>query len=1093
MQSAEVNGTITDTVGRVLVGATVTATDTATGISRSVTTNESGAYVITGLSAGPYSVTVTSLGFSKVNAEFTLDVNQKATLDLTLKVGQVSEQVSVAADTTALQTSTAQLGTVVTPQQVVDLPLNGRNFSQLLTLTPNVSPVNTSQAGGRVLHIGQPTFPSLSGQSNRSVYFTMDGVYDNMSNKGGYATAPNPDMISEFKVQQHSDDAQFGGAMGGVINVITKSGTNEYHGDAYWFIRNDAFDARTFLLPATAKKGVLRQDQYGATLGAPIKHNKIFWFGAFEGYHYVSPSQSLYLVPSPAELSGDFSADVAINPNFAIYDPQTTTPIYGNPATPTTPTGFTRTQFPGNKIPSNRLDPAIQAWAKLVVPAPVNTGQPSYITNAIDNYPTTEPAQQWNGRFDYKLSDKDSVWGRFTHDWQNNDFQTGYATQHWIDDLQSLNSGAGYTHIFSPNTVVNLLFGFASVGEQRHYYNLPAGQNLMSLFPGLPAESQVTAPALLGADAENDDQGPNLAWQYHADVVRQLKSHTLQFGGEYVFEQNSNNDVDESMGFSSNQTGNPQNPSTTGYNFASFVLGVPSNYTLKQNRYKNNFPTMDAYVQDSWRATSKLTVNIGLRWDAALAPTFPDNNGLMNDWNFNNGTYLVGANSIPTCNGSTVVNGCFPNANDSFVKSGVTLTGKDQVPYRNDLHMLGPRFGVAYKLTPTMVVRGGFAIFFDREAGILQEAQNIVNAWPYLGIANSPSGYNSYTTSQYSVYNTVEQPNGGISLWQAASNPLKITMFAVDPNRTFPYSQQWNLAVEKELTGTLSMAVSYVGSESVHTMVGGGYNTSKVPELVVNLADPNKPFPNLPVSSWDRTWGTQSYESLQAKLEQRPWHGLGYLVAYTWSKALTVSDGQFGTEGESLENPYVLNSGRGPANYNIPHYFSTAMSYKLPFGPGRQWVSSGVAGHLVGNWQVNGIFIDRSGTDFSISGGGDLAHIGGGDGQRANLIGSLYPDQKNAQHWFNKSSFVAPPSGTFGTSGRNILIGPSYNNVDASLFRVDPIGDHLKSEFRVEAFDALNHPILGNPNTTLGSAQMGTISTRQNTARQVQFSLKLLF
>ena len=276
-------------------------------------------------------------------------------------------------------------------------------------------------------------------------------------------------------------------------------------------------------------------------------------------------------------------------------------------------------------------------------------------------------------------------------------------------------------------------------------------------------------------------------------------------------------------------------------------------------------------------------------------------------------------------------------------------------------------------------------------------------------------------------------------------------------------------------------------------MVGGGYNTSKVPELVVNLADPNKPFPNLPVSSWDRTWGTESYESLQAKLEQRPWHGLGYLVAYTWSKALTVSDGQFGTEGESLENPYLLSSGKGPANYNIPHYFSTAISYKLPFGPGRQWVSSGVAGHFVGNWQVNGIFIDRSGTDFSISGGGDLAHIGGGDGQRANLIGSLYPDQKDAKHWFNTSSFVAPPNGTFGTSGRNILIGPSYNNLDASLFRVDPIGDHLKSEFRIEAFDALNHPILGNPNTTLGSAQMGTISTRQNTARQVQFSLKLLF
>ena len=465
-QDAELNGSVRDSSGSVIPKADVRIVNKGTGASRTTQTNGAGLYVLQSLLPGAYQVEISAAGFKKfLRTDLELHVAQKATLDFTLEVGNVQESISVSAGNETLETSTTQLGTVITPEKIVDLPLNARNFTELITLTPGAIPISVGENNSPlfVAKVGQSYFPAINGQSNRSNTFTLDGVYNNGNYGGTYALAPNIDALSEFKVQSQSDQAEFGGVTGGVINVVTKSGGNEYHGSAYEFLRNDALDSRGFF---TARKPSLRQNQFGATLGGPVRKEKTFFFFSYEGYRQVNPTSALTNVPTPQQLSGDFSG-----PSRQIFNP------FSTRVDPANNSRFLRDPFPGNIIPAALLNPSTQEWAKAVIPAPINTGFSNF--NMRNNDPQRAPFNQYSIRGDHRLTKADSVWFRYTRGEQN---------------LRSANAGLSPTQI-CPGGGSTLPAQGAERGEARQHVvvlglgrkheHLPAEPPLPRLFWGL--------------------------------------------------------------------------------------------------------------------------------------------------------------------------------------------------------------------------------------------------------------------------------------------------------------------------------------------------------------------------------------------------------------------------------------------------------------------------------------------------------------------------------------------------------------------------------------------------------------------------------
>jgi hypothetical protein len=405
-QTAQLNGTITDPAGAVAPMASVTITHLSAGVLRTILSNETGNYVFTNLLPGLYSVAVSKEGFRKaISQPISLDVNQTAMLKVQLQVGAVSESVQVTGQATLLEATTAQLGTVITQEKIADLPLNGRNFSQLLILTAGATPVSVAQnsGGAQVQRVGTFVFPSINGQSNRSNSYTLDGVYNNGHYMGTYAIAPSVDALTQFKVQSHSDQAEFGGVSGGVVNIASKSGANAFHGGLYEFLRNDALDARGFF---TSAKPPLRQNQFGGSLGGRIVKDKTFFFFSYEGYRQLNPSSALYLVPTPQELGGNFSAS-----GRRIFDPYSTRPD------PADTRRFLRDPFPNNIIPASKLNAATKAWADAVIPKPIDTGFPGF--NGRNTSSQTAPSDQYNIRVDHHFSSSDFLWARYTWGQEN--------------------------------------------------------------------------------------------------------------------------------------------------------------------------------------------------------------------------------------------------------------------------------------------------------------------------------------------------------------------------------------------------------------------------------------------------------------------------------------------------------------------------------------------------------------------------------------------------------------------------------------------------------------------------------------------------
>jgi hypothetical protein len=1107
LSTASVTGVVHDSSGSIIPQVKITLRNVDTTVEHGAQSNSAGNYVFLSITPGQYTLRAEAPGFEvSKTAPFTLEVNQTATFDLSMQVGTVQQTLTVETSGELVQSATSELGAVVAEKQVNDLPLNGRNFTQLLSLTPGVAPVSVSQnAGGfgNVLSGSAFEFPAINGQTNRSNFFLTDGIDNQGSFQSTYTVAPIIDQIAEFKVNSHDDQAEFGGVLGGVINVVTKSGTNQLHGSAWEYLRNNDLDARNTFLAAVTP---YRQNQFGVAAGGPVwipklynGKNKTFFYGAYEGTRFSQASDTYLHLPTDAELSGNLAGE-----NQA-FNPFTTAPDPANPGS------FTRQPFAGNQIPASLIDTTLVNFIKQIRPALYNTGVG--VNNAIDTTPYIQTQNEFSARIDQTLGSKDFIWFRYSGLYYNTTSTGGLPGFTSASNYPAQNYGASWVHTFSPSLVLQAQFGRSHQENngQTVAPNISAstvsgldfapsfGGNFIATKQLLPSVGITGFSNVIPGTSDTLDPNFTNIWEYKANVSKIIGTHTLRFGGELSSNTFESLYANANVGFALQQTSNPENSAQPGNAIASLLLDVPDNAGRRNVHETTRWGgVMGLYFQDSWKATSRLTVNAGLRYDRTFQPpygtnaTIGQNGGIeTGEDNFNNGTYVI-QKLPPPCS----VRGhapCIPG--DGTLPAHVVVSPNGKI-YHDTTTNFGPRLGLAYRATDTMAVRAGFGIFYDNWAAVTQTAQNYEGDWPDTGqqLANN---LNLPVPGKATPQVKGENPFATSGFFPAPT-PFNQVQWMMDPYAKNPYSMQWNFGVAKQLNHSTTVSADYVGSGSRRLDVGGYSNTALTP-------GPGNPqdralYPYIGPTFYDRSIGRGNYNALQFLYDKRFSGGLAYQVSYTWSKVIdTGSDGWYGVEGWSVQNPYTYNNDRSVAGYDLTHTLSVNVVYDVPIGTGRRFATSNkVMDYIIGGWQVNTIVQAHSGLPYSISADGDIANTGDTGYERAELVGNPNLSNRSAQEWFNTAAFAIPATYTYGNSGRNILRGPAFWNMDASLFRRFPFMEGKAFEFRAEAFNLPNTVILGQPGSDLTGANFGVITSTYGGAngygsRIIQLGLKLTY
>jgi hypothetical protein len=1124
VSTASVNGVVRDPKGAVIPGATIVLASVDTSVEHTSVSNGSGEYVFLNITPGSYTLSASAQGFNpqKVDA-FVLAVSQIATVDFSMTVGTQTQMVTVQGTAAQLDVTSASLGTVIATKQVNDLPLDGRNFTTLLSLTPGVVPIMTGQSNGMqngggfgaAVAIGSDySFPSINGQTNRSDFFLMDGLYDYGAIESTYAIAPIIDAIQEFKVVSHTDDAEFGSVLGGVVNVVTKTGTNSFHGSGWEYLRNTVFDARNYFLPTAEVKPAFHQNQFGGSIGGPVLipklyngRNKTFFFGAYQGFRYSKPSDSDLLVPTAAELAGN-EAD---NGQPQIYNPFETT-VVGN--------GFTRPAFPGNQIPAALIDQRMVAYAKFVFPAagpffgtPNSSG--AYPANAIDTTPLTQVQNEFDVRVDQTFGAKDSAWFRYSFINSTVNQSGGLPNLLTHHPIQARNWGGSYVHIFSPTQIVQGQFSHTTVSDNSTTRFSSSTTDILSTvgfssafasgFAGLNGGSLLASPGISGLanGGESIDDTPKAtdSYEYRGTYTRILGNHEVKFGLGWDTANFASPLSQLSLAFTAPQTAAPQFPNlATGDPLSSFLLNVPSGANRRNvDEVERPGGLLSAFLQDTWKATPRLTLNYGLRYDYPFLPAYGTNATIgkqggieSGDMDFGNGTFEVQVLPPPcTVRGFAP---CIPG--NGTLPAHVTVSPNRKITHNVHTNY-GPRFGFAFKASDKTVVHGAFGIVFDDWAAVTQMAQNFEGAWPDIGQQILASTANVPTTAAPTPTLNAQDPFGGAGgggLFPPAT-PFTNNQWFFDPHIKNPYSEQYNFGVQQQLSPSLALRVDYVGSSSHRTNVGGQYNTALTPGP--GDAQPRALYPYSVPTFYDRSVGTGNYNALQVQLDKRYTNGFTYQIAYTWSKSETEDDGWFGVEGTVVQDPYNPGASRGLAGTNIPQVFTANGLYELPIGKGKSFSTGNRIGdYILGNWQINSIFTWRNGQDFTVIDGADIANIGNTGYERANQVGNPNLSNKTKAEWFNTAAWAIPAQYTYGNGGRNTLQYQRWINLDASVIRSFPIPiEQMHFEFRAEAFNLANHPIFGQPGNDLNSpSTFGSVQTNQaNLNRILQVSGKIVF
>lgn len=1104
--AANIIGVVRDPSGAVIPGATVTLTSTTTNVSRKAVTNSTGNYGFVNVLPGPYTIAVTKTGFNTVNQpQFTMYVNQTATFNFTLTVGSTQQQVTVEANAIQIEASTAELGTVINTQAVNTLPLNGRNFTQLLTLTPGASPVSVGQnAGGgggfAGNAIGSFSFPALNGQRNRSNMFLLDGINDLGSFIGNYNFAPIVDTVQEFKVQSHND-AEFGEAVGGIVNVVTKAGTNQFHGSLWEYVRNSDFDARNFFI---SKVNPLRQNQFGLAGGGPLwipklynGKNRTFFYGGWENFRQSQAAQNIGLTPTPQELAGDFSGI-----SSQLYNPFSLVPD------PNRPGSYTATPFAGNQIPQSLLNPAAELYAKTLLPAPQNTGIPG--TNEIDTTPSRVNQQSYQGRIDQYFGEKDQLFGRISYYDQNNSQSGGFVGALNKVIISGWNGVIHETHTFGPTAVLDAYFGrnWGDDLTEVVMTNAPSGfvqqleqvgfsPNFIASFEGGygPFIPSMGISGYVSAGETVQDTRIADIWEGGGDFTKILGRHTLKIGGHLATNNTVSPIFSANVSFASTQTQNPENANGTGNALASFVLGVPDSASKRNVLETEHGGWVDGgYIQDQWKVNDRLTLNYGFRYDVTLFPIYgtpgtPD--FYVGDYNLNNGTYIITA--MPAACSPTVGFPCIPGG--TLPDHVVVTSQSNHAILHNDYGDWQGRFGLAYRITKNTALRAGYGRFYDNWNSVIQLAQNYEGNWPDVGqlIANNlnhPGG------TPASIGDPFNLGSGGVVY--PAPTPFKQVNWFVDPTAyKMPYSDQWNIGIEQQLGHNTVVSLAYVGSHDLQLNLGGYRNTAMTPgpgDAAVVAS--RQPYPYITPTFYDQSIGQSKYNSFQFRLQQATTKGLSYLISYTRSKSMDVGcSGSFGAEGCEITDPYNLNLDRSVSGFDLPNDFSASFVYQIPVGRGRSLSTGNRAlDYVLGNWDLSGVLNLYSGLPFDVTtANGDISNTGNVT-ERADLVmANPYPATRTPEEWINPSAFASPAPYTFGNLGRNTLRSDSTKNLDLSVIRRFPFKERYTVEFRADSFNLTNTPVFSTPQSTLGNPNFGVITSTRNDARELQFALKFLF
>jgi len=1170
LSTASLNGVVRDSTGAVVPKASVILRNSDTGIERNNVTNDSGTYVFSDVNPGRYTLKVSAPSFStKQVSDFVLSVNQTATIDVALAAGAQTEVVSVEASTEQLQVSTSELGTVIATKQVNDLPLNGRNFTQLLSLTPGVAPISVGQngMGGRTGGFAAPiaegaafSFPSINGATNRSNYFLTDGMNNFAAFLSTYAVPPIIDAIQEFKVVSHTDSSQFGSVLGGVVNVVTKSGTNRIHGSAWEYHRSDKFDAQDSFNPINKFK----QDQFGGAIGGPVmlpglKNNTFFYF-AYQGFRYNRPVSSHILVPTAAMYGGDFSAyctagftaGICNNPGQQIYNPYTTVPAGS---------GFSRTPYLNNQIPIGNnpgdVQPQIVTFLQTILPA-AGTYDPTFNSNAFDSDPNTQHQNEYNVKLDHNFGQSDTVWFRYSLINSNVLKPTSLPGLTTTEAIPGRNWGGNWVHTFNSSLQLQALYSRTTVSDNAYTKfktDLASAIQAAGFAAGFASNFSGTSGYLLpayqlGNNYVNGGESVVLTPQATDNnqvsvTINKLKgTHTFTLGANYISSVFSSPLSFDNVGFANGQTSNGNG--TGGFSVASALIGVPDSANRRDVAERTRPGGLfSAFFQDSWKATPKLTVNYGIRYDLTLIPpygtkeTIDKQGGIeTGDFDFSNGTYVLQyppppctvrghAPCIPSimldAQGNAVA--CDPNTQTCLpagtLPPHVVIDPRGRISH-NTYTNLGPHLGFAYRATERTVIRGGAGVVYDNWAAVSQMSQNIEGDWPGIGqlIANNlnvPGGSTAPTGVPTATYGDPFSA-GGVSAGLPAPTPFFSggVNWHYDPHIKNAYAYQFNFGIQHQINPTTTITGSYVSALTHRANIGGVYNTALTPSTLPNPQS-RALYPYMIQTFYDRSVGFADYHAFQLSLDKRLSGGLAYQVAYTYSKALDENDGWFGAEGKNVADPYNPRASLSPAGYDLPQILTVNTTYELPVGQGKRFSTSNHAvDYILGNWQLNSIVQVRSGQRYSVSyNSGDQANtgnVGWAGYEQANLVGD--PNSGTCTNgarvhtqscWFNNNAFATPALGTYGNIRPYGFQSQKFWNADFSVFRQFPLwSEGRRLEFRAEAFNLFNTVILGTPNGDQsqapqlpggGGGNFATVTQRAtgNNARTLQFGLKFLF
>ena len=1162
LSTASLNGVVRDSTGASVARASVTLHNLETGVERSTLTNDVGTYVFSDINPGRYTLRVTAPSFSsKQVSQFVLAVNQTATIDIALDAGAQTEIVTVEATSEQLQVSSAELGTVIAGNQVHDLPLNGRNFTQLLSLTPGVAPISVGQnsMGGRSGGFAAPiaegaafTFPSINGATNRSNYFLTDGMNNFAAFLSTYAVPPIVDAIQEFKVVSHTDSSQFGSVLGGVVNVVTKSGTKQFHGSAWEYLRNDAFDSQDQFAPVVH----FRQNQFGGAIGGPValpslKQNTFFYF-AYQGFRYSKPVATRILVPTAAMYGGDFSSYCTAGFAAGLCN-DSTQQLYNPYTTVAAGSGFSRTPYLNNQIPVGAnpgdIQPQIVTFLQTILPA-AGTFDPAFNSNAFDTDPNTQHQNEYNIKLDHTFGQTDSVWFRYSRINSNVLKPSDLPGLTTNQAIPGRNWGGNWVHTFSPSLQLQALFSRTTVSDNsltKFRTDLTSVIQAAGFAPGFSSNFSGAKGWLLPSyDLRNGyvSGGESVVLTPQATdnnqvsvTLNKLKgSHTFTFGANYISSVFSSPLSFDSVSFANGQTGDGNG--NAGFSVASALIGVPDSANRRDvDERTRPGGLFSAFFQDSWKASPKLTVNYGVRYDLTLIPpygtkgTIDKQGGIeTGDFDFANGTYVLQyppppctvrghAPCIPSimldANGNAIA--CDP-ATQPCLPPGtlpphVVVDPRGRISH-NTYTNVGPHLGFAYRATEKTVVRGGAGIVYDNWAAVSQMSQNIEGDWPGIGqlIANNlnvPGGPTALTGTPTATYGDPFSA-GGVSAGLPAPTPFFSggVNWHYDPHIKNAYAYQFNFGLQHQINATTTITGSYVSALTHRANIGGMYNTALQPSPLPNPQSRSL-FPYMISTFYDRSVGFADYHAFQLSVDKRFSGGLAYQVAYTFSKALDENDGWFGAEGKNVADPYNPRASLSPAGFDLPHLLTVNANYELPLGRGKRYSTGNHAvDYIVGNWQVNGILAVRSGQRYSVTdNNGDPANtgnVGWAGYEQANLVGD--PNSGSCPNgarvhtqgcWFNTSAFGTPALGTFGNLRPDAFQAQRYWNVDFSLFRGFPIwSEERKLEFRAEAFNLFNTVIFGSPNSDISNASnFGTVTSRANAnaPRVLQFGLRFIF